>query len=401
MNFEKFVALKYIKGKKLISLINIGSVALGVSCIIIVLSVMNGFHLELEKRILGHTPHIIIIKRNYEFIDNADSLINILKEIKEINLLSPFIFTKTLIKSSHSSDGIVLRGIIPEMEKKSLDIEKNIILGDFEFSSSSQPGLILGIDLAKVLAVSVGDKVTLYSPFATIKTPFGYLPKAEDFVVKGIFDAGMYDYNASLVYIDLKDAQRLLECGNRITGLELKIKDLYKAKELAQRINKLITYPYRAIDWQSLNRNLFAALKLEKVVTFIVLTLLIIIACFGVVVTLTMLVIRKTKEIGILKAMGSNTKKIMKIFLYYGFFVGFFGSLIGATVGVLVSFILSKYPIINLPADVYFIKYLPTRLIFTDVLTTILLAIVISLLAALYPAKKAADLVIVDALRYE
>ncbi len=400
MNFEKFVALKYIKGKKLISLINIGSVALGVCCIIIVLSVMNGFHLELEKRILGHTPHIIVIKRNYELIDNVDSLINILKEIKEIEFLTPFIFTKTLAKSSHSSDGIVLRGIIPENEKKNLDIERNIILGDFDFSSSS-PGIVLGIDLAKVLSVSVGDQVTLYSPFSTIKTPFGYLPKAEDFVVKGIFDAGMYDYNASLVYIDLETAQRLLDCGNRVTGLELKIKNLYKARELAKRINKLLSYPYQALDWQTLNKNLFAALKLEKIVTFIVLTLLIIIACFGIVSTLTMLVVRKTKEIGILKAMGSDTKRIMKIFLYYGLFVGFFGAVIGAIIGVLISFILSKYPIINLPADVYFIKYLPTKLFFTDVLITISLALAISLLAAIYPARKAASLVVVEALRYE
>ncbi|MEO0087387.1 MAG: FtsX-like permease family protein [candidate division WOR-3 bacterium] len=400
MNFEKFVALKYLKGKRLISLINISSVALGVACIIIVLSVMNGFHLELERRILGHTPHIIIIKRNYELINNVDSLIDILKKIEEIEFSTPFIFTKTLIKSSHSSDGIVLRGIIPENEKRSLNVEKSIILGDFDFSSS-QPGIVLGIDLAKVLAVSVGDQITLYSPFATIKTPFGYLPKAEDFIVKGIFDAGMYDYNASLVYIDLKDAQRLLDCGNQVTGLELKIKNLYQAREVAKKINKLVGYPYQALDWQTLNKNLFAALKLEKVVTFIVLTLLIIIACFGIVATLTMLVIRKTKEIGILKAMGSSTQKIMRIFLYYGFFVGFSGATIGAIIGVFVSFILSKYPIINLPADVYFIKYLPTKLFFTDVLITILVALAISLLASIYPAKKAASLVVVEALRYE
>jgi len=401
MNFERFVAWKYLKGKKLISFINIGSVTLGVACIIIVLSVMNGFHLELEKRILGHTPHIIIIKRNYELIDNVDSLINLIKGMKEIILITPFIFTKTLIRSANSSDGVVLRGVIEENEKKSLDIKNNIILGDFDLSSGSSPGIILGIDLAKVLGVTVGDQVTLYSPFATIKTPFGYLPKAENFVVKGIFDAGMYDYNASLVYISLKEAQKLLECENKVTGLELKTKELYKAKELAKKINKLLPYPYRALDWQTLNKNLFAALKLEKVVTFIVLTLLIIIACFGIIATLTMLVIRKTKEIGILKAIGLKTKNIMKIFLYYGFFVGFFGSLIGATIGVIVSFILSKYPIINLPADVYFIKYLPTKLYLTDIFLTVGIALVISLLAALYPAKKASSLVVVEALRYE
>ncbi|MEO0089426.1 MAG: ABC transporter permease, partial [candidate division WOR-3 bacterium] len=259
----------------------------------------------------------------------------------------------------------------------------------------------LGIDLAKVLSVSVGDQITLYAPFATIKTPFGYLPKAEDFIVKGIFDAGMYDYNASLVYIDLETAQKLLDCGNRVTGLELKVKNLYKARELAKKINKLLGYPYQALDWQTLNKNLFAALKLEKVVTFIVLTLLIIIACFGIVATLTMLVVRKTKEIGILKAMGSNTKRIMKIFLYYGFFVGFLGAMVGAIIGVFVSFILSKYPIVNLPSDVYFIKYLPTKLFFTDVVITIFVALVISLLASIYPARKAASLVVVDALRYE
>lgn len=393
MNLERSVALKYIKGKKLISFINIGSVTLGVCCLIVVLSVINGFRQELEKRILGHTPHIIVIKRNYELIDNPDSLINLLKGIKEIHSITPFIFAKTLIKSAHSSDGIVLRGVIGENER----IKKNIILGDFDFSC----GVILGIELAKVLRVSVGDEVTLYSPFATIKTPFGYLPKAENFTVKGIFDAGMYEYNASLVYIDLKEAQKLLDCGNRVTGLELKIKNLQKAREVSRRINKELPYPYQALDWQTLNKNLFAALRLEKVVAFIVLTLLIIIACFGIIATLTMLVIRKTKEIGILKAIGLSTKRIMKIFLYYGFFVGFFGSIIGALIGILLVLILSKYPIINLPADIYFIRQLPTRLSLTDVLITISLAIIISLLAAIYPAKKASSLVVVDALRYE
>lgn len=395
---ELFLARRYIKAKRGVSLIAILGIMIGVASITIVLSVINGFHQELKKRILGATPHIVITRYHYEPIEDFSEMERKIKTIPDVLHTAPFIYAKTLIKSESASDGVVLRGIHPEAEKKITEIDKTIIAGSFDFSEN---GIVLGIDLANNLKVRVGDKLTLISPTNRIKTPLGELPVARDYKLNGIFDCGMYDYNASFVYLSLKDMQEFLNIGDKVSGIEVKVRDIYRAKAIGEKIKTNLGSGFQSLDWMTLNKNLFTALRLEKIVTFIVLTLIILVACFNIVAILTLMVIRKTKEIGILKAMGAKTSRITKTFIIFGFLLGSIGSTLGVILGLIISLLLSRYQFIKLPGDVYFIKRLPTLLQTSDFLITFFLSILIALLATVYPARKAAKLIPTEALRYE
>ncbi|MEO0102686.1 MAG: lipoprotein-releasing ABC transporter permease subunit [candidate division WOR-3 bacterium] len=395
---ELFLARRYIKAKRGVSLIAILGIAVGVAAIIVVLSVINGFHQELKKRILGATPHIVITRYGYEPMENFSEIEEKIKTFPEVLHTAPFLYAKTLIKSNSASDGIVLRGIQPEAERKITEIDKSIISGHFDFSEN---GLVLGVDLANNLKVKVGDKLTLVSPSHRIKTPLGELPVAREYKVNGIFDCGMYDYNASFVYLSLKDMQEFLNLGDQVSGIEVKVRDIYKATSIGEKLRENLGLGFRSLDWITLNKNLFTALRLEKIVTFIVLTLIILVACFNIIAILTLMVIRKTKEIGILKAMGVKTSRITKTFVLFGSLLGTIGSTLGIILGFIISFLLSRYQFIKLPGDVYFIKRLPTLLQTSDFLITFFLSIIIAVLATIYPARKAAKLVPTEALRYE
>ncbi len=398
MMFEFFLAKRYIKAKKGVSLIAILGITVGVASVTIVLSLINGFHEELKKRILGATPHIVITRRNYEPMENFAEMRKVIEGFPGVVKTAPFIYAKTLIKSETASDGVVLRGIIPEEEKKITEIDKSIVSGKFDFSEN---GIILGIDLANLLKVRVGDKVSLVSPTHRVKTPLGELPITRDYKINGIFDCGMYDYNASFVYLSLQEMEEFLNIKGKVSGIEVKIKDIYKAKEIGERIREKLGFPFQSLDWMTLNKNLFTALRMEKVVTFIVLTLIILVACFNIIAILNLMVVRKTREIGILKAIGAKTIRITKIFVLFGLLLGVIGSTLGVILGLSVTLLLSRYQFIKLPGDVYFIKRLPTLLQPSDFIITFLLSLLIALLSTIYPARKAAKLIPTEALRYE
>lgn len=400
---ESFIAKRYLKARRegflsVISIIAILGVVVGVGAIIVVLSVMNGFHTELQHRILGVTPHIIVTRYYNKPIKDYRPLVSKLNQFKEIEGAAPFIYAKTFIKSEKGADGILVRGVVPEMEQRITDISKSMVAGKFSFEND---GIVLGIELAHNLGVWVGDKVVVASPTGFTPTPFGNIPKFKKYTVRGIFDSGMFDFNASLAYFSLSELQSLLGMGSSVTGVEVHTKDIYKAPKLAKRITKTLGYPFRALDWITLNKNLFAALKLEKVVTFIVLTLIVIVAAFNIIATLIMLVVKKTREIGILKAMGTTSNEINKIFISVGLFIGIIGTSIGAGLGFLISWLLNKYQFIKLPGDVYFIRNLPVRMELSDFIIICAAAILISFIATIYPARKAAQLPPVEAIRYE
>lgn len=401
--FEIFVARRYLrsKGGRFFSsgaMSAIAGIFIGVAAIIIVLSVMNGFHQELKVRILGLTPHIIITKYSYENIENYDSLLQIVRKYPGVVNAEPFIYTKTIIRRENTSDGIVMRGIVDNSASEIITLKKDIIQGEFDLSVNN---IILGIDLARSIGARVGDDISIVAPFAGEATPFGVLPKLKKYTVSGIFDAGMYDYNSSFVYVGLKSLQDFLNAGDAVSGIEVKVKNINATDKLVRQIRQELQYPYRVTDWMSMNRNIFTALRLEKIVTFIVLVLIVLVAAFGIIGLLVMMVIRKTKEIGILNAMGTKKKSIIKIFILTGSFIGFIGTLCGTIFGVLASFLLDKYRIINLPGDVYFIKNLPVQVQLSDIVLVVIVALGISFLSTIYPAYKAANLTPVEAIRNE
>ncbi|MBN2537881.1 ABC transporter permease, partial [candidate division WOR-3 bacterium] len=367
MRFELFVARRYLRARagnraSGITLIAIGGVFVGVAAILIVLSVINGFHRELRERILGATPHVVLTKYSYQPIQYSgpdDTLLAQIRGQPGVVSAAPFIYGKTLVRSQSGVEGVVVRGIDPQHEQEITDIGASVIEGEFGFDSA---GVVIGVDLARMLGVGVGDRLSVVAPYGGTSTPLGFLPRTRSFRVNGVFDSGLYEYNSSFIYVALDQMQRFLEMPGMISGYELKVSDIYRASAIARRVEDRLGFPFRAVDWIAQNRNLFTALRLEKVVTFIVLVLIVLVAAFNIVGMLTMIVLRKTREIGILKTIGARPGAVTRIFVFAGLLMGGVGTGLGAAFGFIVSWLLNKYRFVTLPGDVYFIKNLPVEM---------------------------------------
>lgn len=394
MNFEFFIARRYLTSR-LTTIIATGGVFVGVSSLLITLSIMNGFQNELKRRILGGTPHILIQKFFNEPLSDYATLLKEIKQFDFIESAAPFIYTKSIIRFRRSTDGVVIKGVIPEMECQITDVGKSMVDGSFTLA---ERGVVIGVDLADALNARIGDTILVATPFATT---FCVLPAAQRFVLNGIFDLGMYEYNSSFVYLHMAEVQKLYDLKDQVSGIEVRVKDIYRAPQFARRIDEAIGYPYKVTDWIRLNHSLFAALKFEKVLAFIVLLLIVLVAAFNIVGVLWMLVNKKTKDIGIMKSMGAKAGSIMKIFVYKGTVIGTVGTALGVVFSVVACYLLNRWKVINLPGDVYFIQTLPVEMNFGDFALVAVAALVISFAASLYPAYKASRLTIVDAIRYE
>ncbi len=399
MNTELFIAGRYLrsKNKKFFSLstsIAIGGVFVGVAALLITLSMMNGFQNELRRRILGGTPHIIVRKYFNEPLPDHEEIITKLSQYPFLKAMAPFIVQKSIVRFQKQMDGVVIKGVNATLEKNITEIERKMIDGVFNLDG----GCVLGIQLAHNLKANVGDTLIVVSPYGE---HLGLLPRSKKVVLKGIFDFGYYDYNTTIIYMNLKDVQSLFEMGNYVSGIELSVDDVYKTPQYSKIIETELGYPYRVQDWIETNHSVFAALKLEKIITFIVLTLIILVAGFNIVGTLINMVKKKTKEIGILRSYGFTSKAIMRIFIYHGSVIGILGTALGLVFAYITCLLLSKYQFINLPGDVYFIETLPVEMSSHDFIVTALAAIIISFLATVYPAKRATQLTTVEALRNE
>jgi lipoprotein-releasing system permease protein len=407
--YEIFISLRYLKTKKrygtvsLNTFISIAGVVIGVATSIITLAVMTGFQGYFREKILSAMPHIVVMEFTGTGVKDQQTLQNNVEKVPHVVATTPFIYGQAMLTAQDRMQGVVVRGIDPSTEPKVTDLARNMTAGtlkDLENSPSRLPGIIIGEDLARKLGVSVGESVTMVNPLGE-ETPMGLIPKMKKFIVVGLFDAGMYDYNMTFVYIAIPDAQKFFDMQGRISGIQVRIDDVYLANKVSSIIQKVVGYPYITRNWMEQNKNFFSALLLEKIGMSLILFVIIIVASFNIIGTLTMIVMEKNREIAILKSMGSSSQSIVKIFMFAGFAIGSVGTAIGVIIGYGVVTLITKTDVIMLPKDVYQVSHLPLTISGYDILFISLTALGISFLATLYPAWQAAKQDPVEVLRYE
>jgi len=416
MGYEWFIGLRYLKAKRkqtfisIITIISILGFALGVFALIVVLAVMSGFEKTLRQKILGTQAHLVVLKMNQEGMDHYEEVVKEVERVKGVVAATPFISTQVMLSSESNVFGVVLTGIDPDRVGKVIELARNMKAGSLQDlkAEGESPGIILGVELAKRLGVSINDPIQVISPLGTM-TPMGMMPKMKRFRVLGIFYSGMYEFDSTLAYISIPSAQKFLNMDSRVTGIEIKTDDIYKVKKIGQEIRQKLGVPFWTKDWMEMNRNLFSALKLEKAVMFILLVLIVLVAAFNIISTLIMVVMEKNKDIAILKSMGAPSKGILTIFIIEGGVIGVVGTFLGTVIGLITALNLEKVSgfvekllgFKFLPSDVYYIDKLPSEVNPTDVVMIVVTAILISLLATLYPSWRASKLDPAEGLRYE
>jgi len=409
---ELFIAFRYLLAKRkqvfisLITIISIAGVALGVAALIVVMSVMSGFETELKSRILGNNAHIVVMRYGGA-ISDYKKVMERVRKVPGVTLVAPFVLNQVMIAHGRTVSGVVFRGVNPETDPLGKDVRSQITAGSFmktttdaSLGSHDYPGIVLGSELAKNLGVSVGGRVRIISPVGS-PTPLGMVPRMKLFHVEGIFSSGMYEYDSSLVYVDLAAAQRLFGLDEKVSGISVQVGDVYGAAAVGKKIQQLLGYPFWARDWTDMNRNLFSALKLERVTMFVILMLIILVAAFNIVSTLFMVVMEKHKDIAILKTLGMPARRVMRIFVWEGMIVGAMGTLLGLGGGIGICELLKNYHFINLPSDIYYVTTLPVNLKPFYVLLICFMSLLISFLATIYPSYRASKMLPAEALRYE
>ena len=406
--YELFLGLRYLKAKRkqrfisVITIISVLGVMVGVMALVVVLSVMNGFRSDLMNKILGVNSHVLVLNLSGTF-SGYQQVSEKVEKMDGVVAITPFIYTQVMLNHSGRVSGAVLRGVDPGSAARVVNFDKMIKEGSLSSLSETEkgtPAIIIGSELAKQIGASTGSLVTVISPEGKL-TPLGRTPNTQKFRVTAIFDSGMYEYDASMVYISLTQAQRFLALGDNVTGLELKVKEVYQSDIIAKKIQKKLGYPYWTKDWKLMNRSLFSALKLEKLTMFVILTMIVLVGALNIISTLVMVVMEKTRDVAILRAMGASARSIMSIFMFQGILVGVIGTFAGLFSGLGLCHLLSRYQFINLPADVYYISKLPVLVSVSDVSIVAGAAVVISFLATLYPAWYASRLNPVESFRYE
>jgi lipoprotein-releasing system permease protein len=396
------VALRHLRSRKqhafisLITVISIVGVSLGVAALITVIAVMTGFSSYMQDRILGTTSHILV--QGTPAVDDADLVVDRISMHEGVVAASPYVMGQSLLKLDNEVTGVVVRGIDPLREGEVTELAMNMVRGSLK--DLNDKGVVLGIEMMRIHGVRPGDSVTLVSP-TEISSPFGMVPLMERFTVQGIFDTGMYEYDTGLVLITLNAARSFFDLGDKVTGIAVKVEDIYRTHETAASLQKALGYSYWVRDWREMNQNLFSALKLEKITMFVILVLIIIVAAFNIIGTLILVVMEKGKEIAILKAMGATRESIGRIFMLEGLIIGLGGTLLGLILGLVLSWTLANYIFFELPSSVYYVTTIPVKINLLDVAAICLAAVTVCFLATIYPARRASALNPVEILRYE
>lgn len=416
MNTLEFdIAWRYLRSRRgsrllsFISVIAIGGVIVGVSALIVVMGVMNGLQRDLREKILIGSPDIRVLSYGEDLkISDWRAVMQRVKREKGVVAVAPFVLTQGLLSTGHDYiEGAYVSGIEPQ-SRDAVDvttIRRHATQGDFRFASSDglQRGVVLGKLLAARLNAYPGDTIVIATISGTKlnRATGGFVPRPMRFEVTGIFETGMYEYDNAYVFMALAAAQDIAGLDSAVTGLEVKTTDRWSAPAIAPTLSQHLGFPYRTVDWQEQNSSLFQALKLEKLGMGVILLLIVVVAAFNIVSNLTMVVADKTREIGILKAMGMTARSVRRVFLAQGLVIGLAGTLLGVAVGLTVSVALGTYKFIKLDPAIYFIDHLPVTTEWRDVAFTILASVLIAAVATLYPAQQAAKLYPIEAIRHE
>lgn len=408
-----FVGLRYTRAKRrnhfisFISFVSIAGIALGITALITVMSVMNGFERELRERILSMTAHATVASFEGTLSD-WPQIVAAAESHPEVLAAAPFVRSEAMLSQGGQVSGVLLRGVLPQLEGEVADLQGHMVAGSFDALEGGQYGIVVGRELARSLGVGLGDKVTAVTPETNV-TPAGVAPRLRRFTVVGIFEIGMYEYDRGLAFIELADAQRLFRLGDGVDGVRLRLDDMFAAPRLVREVAAELGGPYLVSDWTREHANFFRAVQIEKTAMFVILALIVAVAAFNIVSTLVMVVTDKQADIAILRTIGASPGTIMLVFMVQGVAIGLFGTLLGVIAGIalasnveaVVAVIESAMGIKFLAPDVYYISDLPSQLEWADVVVTALVAFVLATLATLYPSWRAARTRPAEALSYE
>jgi lipoprotein-releasing system permease protein len=415
VRFELFIASRYLRAKRrqavigVITAISVVGVMAGVASLIIALAINNGFRQDLQDRLLGSTAHVNLLRVQADGIRKWRDLLERMQKQPHVVAAAPALYEQVLVSRGARATGMVIKGVLPDYENKVSELLKDVKFGSAdalvpaagdEKDPTSVPPIVLGKDAADDIGATVGSVVLVTSPQGEL-TPFGLVPKYIRFKVVGIFRSGFYDYDKSWGFIRLKDAQSLFGLGDVVSVLEFKIDDIYKAGELGDELQEAAGRGFMSTNWMEQNKALFRALRLERVVTFITIGLIVFVAALNILISLIMMVMEKTRDIAVLMSMGTRTRQVRRIFIAQGMLIGVIGTVAGLIVGYGLSWLGGHYHFLALSAEVYSIDYVPFAPRLMDGIIVAAVALLISFVATIYPSWSAARIAPAEALRYE
>jgi lipoprotein-releasing system permease protein len=413
MRFELFVAVRYLKAKRrqavvgVITVISIAGVAAGVASLIVAMAITNGMRRDLQDRLLGSTAHVQLMRVASDGIRNWRPLTARLEQLPHVKAAAPGLYEQVLISRGARSVGVLVEGIVPQEERRVSDLLSNVTVGSAAAleprlpanEDQAPPPIVIGYDLADTIDAKVGSTVLVTSPQGEL-TPLGLIPKFQRYRVVGIFHSGFYQYDSMMAFTSLADAQRLFGEPDVVSVISFKVDDLDRADQIGRTIEQAAGPGFLTTNWMEQNRPLFRALRLERIVTFIVIGLIVCVAALNILTALTMMVMEKTRDIAVMMSFGVQPRQIRTIFLLQGLLIGFTGTILGLIAGYALSWIGGHYRF-TLSAEVYSIDYLPFAARWTDGLIVAAVSLAVSLFATLYPSRSAARVLPAEALRYE